>query len=166
MTLQLSRPYLLMEASPWLGRHDEGGLLTFIRSAPLKAAEGGLRAAQIGRLIQSPGFTGNQPSQVRTQFASPDGRVAASSAQAGGRGPIRSLHRRQVSPWRKLPSPEAGQEACGMCDCPSSFSRTSLLTNEASGLTYWHLLLPKYGQARDPFPRLTDPESSRRRPTS
>ena len=67
---------------------------------------------------------------------------------------------------RKLPSPEAGQEACGMCDCPSSFSRTSLLTNEASGLTYWHLLLPKYGQARDPFPRLTDPESSRRRPTS
>jgi hypothetical protein len=36
--------------------------------APLKAAEGKRLAAQIGKLIQPPGFTGKQPIQVRTQF--------------------------------------------------------------------------------------------------
>jgi ATP-dependent DNA ligase len=51
-----------------LGLYDDGGLLNFIGSAPLKVAEGKRLAGQIAKLIQPPGFTGKQPGEVRTQF--------------------------------------------------------------------------------------------------
>jgi ATP-dependent DNA ligase len=46
----------------------EDGLLHFIGSAPLKAAEGKRLAGMLGDLIQPPGFTGRLPAEVRAQF--------------------------------------------------------------------------------------------------
>jgi len=50
-----------------LGLYDDG-LLNFIGSAPLKAAEGKGLAGIIGGLIQPPGFTGRLPGEVGMQF--------------------------------------------------------------------------------------------------
>jgi ATP-dependent DNA ligase len=49
-----------------LGLYDEAGLLNFIGSAPLKAAEGKKLAGQIAKLIEPLGFTGKRPGEVRT----------------------------------------------------------------------------------------------------
>jgi ATP-dependent DNA ligase len=51
-----------------LGFYDESGLLHFIGSAPLKAADGKRLAGMISDIIQPPGFTGKVPGQVMTQF--------------------------------------------------------------------------------------------------
>jgi ATP-dependent DNA ligase len=50
-----------------LGLYEEG-LLHFIGSAPLRAAEGKRLAGMLGDLIQPPGFTGRLPADVRAQF--------------------------------------------------------------------------------------------------
>jgi len=51
-----------------LGLYDDEGLLNFIGSAPLKAAEGKRLAGIIGALIQPPRFTGRLPGEVGMQF--------------------------------------------------------------------------------------------------
>jgi len=48
----------------------EDGLLHFIGTAPLKAIEGKRLAGMLSDLLQSPGFTGRLPGEVRTQFGS------------------------------------------------------------------------------------------------
>jgi ATP-dependent DNA ligase len=46
----------------------EGGLLNFVGSAPLPAAEGKKLAPLIGDIIEPPGFTGKAPGEIRGQF--------------------------------------------------------------------------------------------------
>ena len=90
-----------------LGLYDEAGLLHFIGSAPLRAAEGKKLEAEISKLIQAPGFTGKQPGEVRTQFGHRMGDWHPICRLWLPRS-VRSLHRGQVSAWGEGSEVEAG----------------------------------------------------------
>jgi ATP-dependent DNA ligase len=47
---------------------DQDGLLNFVGSAPLKAAEGKKLVGLIAAIIEPPGFTGKMPGELRGQF--------------------------------------------------------------------------------------------------
>ena len=56
------------KCAPEHGLYDDTGLLNFVGSAPLRAAQGKMLAGEVPKLIEPPGFPGKQPGEVRTQF--------------------------------------------------------------------------------------------------